>query len=213
MPPCPAPDTCWLYLLRHGATANNEADPPRIQGSRSDVPLSPRGEDQARRAAEFLSACRLDAVYSSPLLRARRTAEVVAARHGLTVERNDGLTEIDCGEWEGLTWAEVEARHPDEFRAFAADPVETCYLGGENLRTIQQRVAPLIERLLRQNLGRTVAAVAHNMVNRCYLAHLLHVPLADYRRITQDNCGITVFRYRQSEARAVTINSVWHLDT
>ena len=212
MPPCPAPDTCWLYLLRHGATANNDADPPRIQGCRSDAPLSPTGEEQARRAAAFLANFRLDAVYSSPLLRARRTAELIAAPHDLSVIAEPGLIEIDCGEWECLTWAEVESRNPDAYRAFTADPVQTCYFGGENLRTMQERVVPVIDGLLRQNLGRTIVAVAHNMVNRCYLAHLLRIPLADYRRIVQDNCGITILRCKAGEVRAVTVNSVWHLD-
>lgn len=213
MPPCPAPDTCWLYLIRHGATANNDADPPRIQGCRSDAPLSATGEDQARHTAAFLADLRLDAVYSSPLLRARQTAEAIAAPHGLRVEIHQGLIEIDCGEWECLTWAEVESRNPDEYRAFTTNPVDTCYFGGENLRTMQQRVVPVIDGLLRENLGRMIAAVAHNMVNRCYLAHLLRVPLADYRRITQDNCGITVLRYKDGDVRALTINSIWHLDT
>ena len=211
MSPCPAPDTCWLYLLRHGATANNDADPPRIQGCRSDTPLSSTGEEQAQRAAAFLADYQLDVVYSSPLLRARRTAEFIAAPHGLTVVAEPGLTEIDCGVWECLTWAEVEARNPAEYRAFSDNPIDACYLGGENLRTTQQRVVPVIDRLLQENVGRTVVAVAHNMVNRCYLAHLLRIPLADYRRITQDNCGITVLRYKAGDIRAVTINSLWHL--
>jgi broad specificity phosphatase PhoE len=211
MPPCPAPNT-WLYLLRHGATLNNEAVPPRIQGCRSDPPLCEAGREQARRAAGFLAGMRIDAVYASPLLRARQTAEAIAAAHELPVDTVAGLTEIDCGQWEGLTWAEVEHRDPAAFQAFAADPVNQPYLGGEDLHSMQQRVVPVIERLMADHAGRSIAVVAHNMVNRCYLAHLLHVPLPRYRSITQDNGGINVLRSTDGHVRAVTINSVWHLD-
>lgn len=211
MPPCPAPDASWLYLIRHGATANNRARPPRLQGRRTDPGLSPEGHEQARAAAEFFQSVRLDAVYSSPLARARETAQAIAQPHGLTVEIVDELVEVDVGLWEGLTWPEIEAKNPDAYRAFMSDGSVNPYLGGETITAVLERSAPALERLMAANPGKTIAAVAHNMVNRAWLSKLLGVQLAAYRGIPQDNCGINLLRCKKDKIKAVTVNSVFHL--
>ena len=211
MPPCPAPDTCWLYLARHGATANNRADPPRLQGRRTDPPLSDEGREQARRTGEFLGARRLGVVYSSPLLRARQTAEAIAKPHGLAVQIVDDLIEVDVGVWEGRSWEEIEITDPEAYRAFMTDASVNPYLDGENLQTVLARAAPALEKLMQENLGRLIAVVGHNVVNRGYLTQLLGMPLSRYRSIPQDNCGVTLVRYRKARAKAVTINGVFHL--
>ncbi len=212
MPPCPAPDTCWLYLIRHGATENNRADPPRLQGRRTDPPLSEEGRRQAQRTGEFLSACRLDGVYSSPLLRARQTAEAVAEPHGLEVQVDDGLIEVDVGLWEGQSWEDIQKMEPEAYRAFMTDAYANPYLGGENLRTVLARAVPAFERLMSEHLARCIATVAHNVVNRAYLAQLMGMPVARYRSIPQDNCGITLLRYRNGRVKVVTVNGVFHLE-
>jgi broad specificity phosphatase PhoE len=211
MPPCPAPDTCWLYLVRHGATENNRADPPRLQGRRTDPPLSDEGREQARRTGEFLAGCALDAVYSSPLLRARQTARAIAAPHGLAAQIVDDLIEVDVGMWEGRSWEEIQKSDAEAYRAFMTDATVNPYLGGENLQTVLARAGPALEKLMQENLGRLIAVVAHNVVNRAYLAQLMGMPLARYRSIPQDNCGVTLLRYRKARAKAVTINGVFHL--
>jgi broad specificity phosphatase PhoE len=212
MPPCPAPDTCWLYLVRHGATDNNRADPPRLQGRRTDPPLSDEGRGQARQTGEFLAGFPLDAVCSSPLLRARQTAEAIARPHGLAVDVVEDLIEVDVGEWEGRAWQEIEKTDPAAYRAFMTDATVNPYLGGENLQTVLARAVPAFERLMGENLGRLIVAVAHNVVNRAYLARLTGVPVARYRSIPQDNCGVSLVRYRKGRPKAVTINGLFHLD-
>ena len=211
MPPSPAPDTCWLYLIRHGATANNRARPPRLQGRRTDPPLSDEGQRQARRTGALLAFCGLGAVFSSPLLRARQTAEAIAAAAGLPVEVVDELIEVDVGQWEGLAWDEIARTDPEAYRAFMTDPAANSYVGGESLQSVQQRVLPAFERLLTRGLGQVVAVVAHNVVNRCYLAHLMNVPLGSFRGIPQDNCGVNLLRYQGGRVKLATVNAVFHL--
>jgi broad specificity phosphatase PhoE len=212
MPPCPAADTCWLYLVRHGATANNCARPPRLQGRRTDPPLSEEGRRQARRTGACLASCGRAGLCSSPLLRARQTAEAIGTAAGLPVEVVDELIEVDVGRWEGLAWDEIERADPEAYRAFMADPATHSYLGGESLQSVQQRVLPAFERLLARGLGRVLAVVAHNVVNRCYLAHLMNAPLGSFRYIPQDNCGVNLLRYRGGRVKPVTVNAVFHLD-
>ncbi len=211
MPPCPAPDTCRLYLVRHGATDFNGARPPRLQGRRIDLPLSDEGFEQARLTGRRLADEPLDAVYSSPLLRAQQTALAIAAPHGLTIRLLDDLIEVDVGAWEGRTWEQIAEIDPKAYQRFTADASVHAYMGGENLTMVLQRVLPALERLMAENLGRLVVVVAHNVVNRVYLAHLLGIPLAQYRSVVQDNGAISVIEYRQGEATPMTINDVGHL--
>jgi broad specificity phosphatase PhoE len=211
MPPSPAPDTCWLYLVRHGATENNRADPPRLQGRRTDPPLSDEGREQARRTGEFLAGSALDAVYSSPLLRARQTARAIAEPHGLSTHIVKDLIEVDVGVWEGRSWDEIEKTDAEAYRAFMTDASVNPYLGGEHLQTVLARAAPAFQKLMQESVGRTIAVVAHNVVNRAYLAELMGMPLARYRSIPQDNCGVTLLRYRRARVKVVTINGVFHL--
>jgi broad specificity phosphatase PhoE len=211
MPPCPAPDTCWFYLVRHAATDNNRARPPRLQGRRTDPGLSDEGHQQAGRTGRALAGHPLDAVYSSPLLRARQTAQAIARPHGLTVQLAEGLIEVDVGDWEGRAWDEIQRADPEAYRLFTADAGVNPYLGGENLATVLARVIPAMEQLMADNLGRVVVAVAHNCVNRAYLTHLLNLPLARYRSIPQDNCGLNLIRYRDGKVKLVSMNVIGHL--
>lgn len=211
MPPSPAPERCSLYLIRHGATDNNCADPPRLQGRRTDPELSNAGLEQARRAGQFLADLPLNAVYASPLVRARQTARAIAKPHGLAVELVEEIIEVDVGDWEGRAWEEIEKTDPEAYRAFMSDPGKNPYLGGENIQSVRDRVVPAFEGLMADNLGRVIVVVAHNVVNRAYLTHLLGMPVARYRIIPQDNCGVTLIRYRNNEAKVVTINGVFHL--
>lgn len=211
MPPCPAPDTCLLYLIRHAATDNNRARPPRLQGWRTDPALSIEGLEQARQTGRLMADCRLNVIYSSPLARARRTAEIVAEPHHLDVRSVEALTEVDVGEWEGLSWEEVERTSPEACRAFSENPCVNPYLGGECLEQVKDRVVPAVKELLRRHTGETIAIFAHNMVNRVFLLELLGMPLNSYRSIPQSNCGVNIIRSRNGQTKLLTLNSVLHL--
>ena len=200
-----------MYLLRHGATLMNRADPPRLQGWRRDLALADEGWDQARAAAELLAAANLDRVFSSPLLRARQTAQAIAAPHGLAVEAIEPLIEVDVGEWDGMTWEEAARLAPTAYQAFLRDAGENPYFGGESLREVCQRVIPAFEQLFKENEGRVIAVVAHNIVNRCFLSTLMGISLVNYRAVPQSNCGVNLLRHREGETRIVTLNTVFHL--
>ena len=211
MPPCPAPDTCWLWLIRHGATDNNHARPPRLQGQGVDAELSEEGTRQARQTAALLAECQADTVYSSPLLRARQTAQLIAEPHQLAVKTVDELIEVDVGQWEGRPWDEIERDWPEAYRAFVADAGVNPYLGGETLTDVQARVTPVFERLLAENLGRQIIVIAHSVVNRTYLAGLIGASLAQHRAMPQDNCGVNLLHHRRARTKLVTLNSIRHL--
>jgi broad specificity phosphatase PhoE len=161
----------FLYLIRHARTAWNNS--LRMQGWH-DEPLDDAGRAQAHALARRLSGERLSALYSSPLARARETAEIVAQAHGLAVRCDDRLRERNLGEWTGLTMEEAQARHPeldlrDDWRSHGPP-------GGENQATLAARVAEVMESVLQEHPLGAVAVVSHGGALSAYLAHLLGIP-------------------------------------
>ena len=210
-PPSPAPDACLLYLVRHGATDNNLADPPVLQGSGVDLGLSAEGRRQAERTGELLTGIPLTGVFASPLVRAQETAEAIARPHSLNVETVAALQEIDLGQWEGRSWQEIERTEPEAYRLFMEKPATHGYRGGENLTQLWARVQPALEQVMRDNLGRQIAVVGHNVVNRVFLSQVIGIPLDRARSINQDNCGVTVARFRDGATKLLTLNAAFHL--
>jgi broad specificity phosphatase PhoE len=209
--PSPAPDTCLLFLLRHGATANNLMRPPKLQGRGVDLPLSDEGRLQAERAARVLAQQTLAAVYSSTLVRAQETAAIIARHHQRAVTTDERLVEVDVGRWEMRSWVDIALEEPEAYRLFQEDPGAHGYAGGENLRQVRERVAPAIEQRLAAHLGEQIVVVGHNVVNRAYLAGVLELPLARARHLHQENCGLNILEYRAGQTKLVTLNAVGHL--
>lgn len=168
-PQAPAPAAGWggdlgtattFVLLRHGETRLTPEK--RFSGSGgTDPELSDKGLWQAERAAAALALRgTVQAVVSSPLKRARQTADAVAARLGLEVRIDEGIRETDFGAWEGLTFAEVQQRYPDDLQAWLASP-KAAPTGGESFAATARRVALSRDKLLARYAGRTVLLVTH----------------------------------------------------
>jgi broad specificity phosphatase PhoE len=155
-----------LWLARHGETAENAEG--RILGRR-DPPLSPAGLDQAEALADRLRDKGLLAVWTSPLQRARRTAEVVARALGLEADTLDGLVESDRGDWEGRLVAELAVESPDLHAAFLAGAPHFRFPGGESLAEQRIRTRAALEIVTSGPLPAMV--VAHAGTIRAALAN------------------------------------------
>jgi broad specificity phosphatase PhoE len=178
-----------VYLLRHGETAYN-ADGNRYCG-RTDIPLTQIGIQQALSVYEQLKSISLDAVYSSPLIRAYNTAQIASGREVIKDER---LIEADFGEWEGKTKEEFIAEDPSSWKEWMNDPATTrAGRSGETAQQIIDRVGNFFNGLLNIHQSGNILAVGHNGINRFYLAYKLGMPLKHYRRIVQENSSITLF--------------------
>nr|WP_168508385.1 bifunctional RNase H/acid phosphatase [Streptomyces sp. S1D4-11]QIY95573.1 bifunctional RNase H/acid phosphatase [Streptomyces sp. S1D4-11] len=168
----PAPSTGWgaapdmgapttFVLLRHGETPLTPQK--RFSGSGgTDPSLSDVGREQAERVAAALAARgTVEAIVASPLTRTRQTAAAVAARLGLDVAIEDGLRETDFGAWEGLTFAEVQERYPDDLKTWLASPKAEPTGGGESFAATARRIATTRDKLIASYAGRTVLLVSH----------------------------------------------------
>ncbi|MQS08661.1 bifunctional RNase H/acid phosphatase [Streptomyces alkaliphilus] len=150
-----------LLLLRHGETPLTPQK--RFSGSGGGDPdLSPTGLRQARAVADALAVRGgVHAIVTSPLLRCRRSAEVVAERLGLPTGVEEGMRETDFGAWEGLTFAEVRERHPADLDAWLASTRARPTGGGESFATVARRVAAARDAVLARYPRRTVLVVTH----------------------------------------------------
>jgi broad specificity phosphatase PhoE len=201
--------TTRVLLIRHGATVLSAED--RFAGA-TDVELSEEGRAQARCLGERLADAELAAVYASPMRRTIETAKLVTGSHPLQLETDAGLREIDHGRWEQLTRREVEARFPDEYQNWEADPFTFAPEGGESGLSVMARALPVVRRIVVANNGKTVAIVSHKATIRLVLCSLLGIDARGYRdRLDQSPACLNVLDFKDAvRARLVVYNDTSH---
>jgi broad specificity phosphatase PhoE len=199
-----------IYFLRHGETEWNAEG--RVCG-RTDVLLSDVGREQACRLAERMKSIRVEALYSSPLRRALDTAHIVGEAMGHTSVVDDRLMELDYGDWEGKTFAEVERADPAAYYAWVADPGSLAPPGGESGEQLVERVVPFFDFIAARYGEASVAVVCHKTVGRLFACHILHAPLAGYRwRVVVDNASLNIFETVKQGWRVAALNDTSHLE-
>jgi probable phosphoglycerate mutase len=198
-----------VVLVRHGQTAWNRVE--RFRG-RAEVPLDELGLAQARATAKQVARqWTPSAVYTSPLDRARKTAEAIAIPLGLPVQPDDGLLDIDYGEWQGLTTEEVRVRWPEALTAWFAAPHTARVPAGETLKAVRSRAVRSLGRIASDHEGQTVCVVAHHVVNRLILLEVLGLGNERFWHIRQDTCAINVFEAQAGDFTLVSLNDTCHL--
>lgn len=206
-----------FYLLRHGQTEWNIAG--KIQG-KTDIPLNETGLFQAECLAEGMKDKTLCAVYSSPLLRARQTAELLAEKKGLSVQVLPELCEVDFGLWEGKGWAEIEEQFPEDFRNWERDPAGHMPTGGESKDTCQKRCQLAVEQMQKEieamdasgTEDLAAAIVAHGGI-LAHLARYLFRNQSERQEIIVKNASISVIDYdpRTELGKLIVLNDTSHL--
>ncbi|MFE2596948.1 histidine phosphatase family protein [Streptomyces sp. NPDC059396] len=203
VPETQAPTT--LFLARHGETVWHDEN--RYAGV-SDIALTPRGVQQSEVLGSWAAGAGLDAIVTSPLTRARRTAEPAVRATGLAPVVEPDLAELDFGIAEGRTLAELEASYPQEVADFRRDPAAHPLPGGEDPKSAADRGAAALLRLAETHPGGRVLAVAHNSLFRLVLCRLLGVPESEYRRVLPKmrNCAVTELRVSRGQVALMSYN-------
>jgi len=195
-----------IYLIRHCATLNDEANYPILLGQKHDLGLSDAGRKQAAALADFLSSKNIDAIYASPQARAVQTARIVNARVEGAVTFCTSLKEADMGNWEGMTYASILDNDADNFDAYLRDPGTYGYPGGENLSQVCRRALNFIEKLAEIHPDQRIVIITHKYVNRAVLAHFMAQPLNRAREIDQDPGCVNVIRVFRGVLELQSVN-------
>ena len=201
--------TTTFLLIRHGQTEWNRVE--RFRGH-ADVPLNETGLKQAEVTGRYVAAnWKVDAVCSSPLSRAVKTAEIIGKHVSLPVEIHSGLTDIDYGEWQGVTTEEAIRRWPAMVEAWYDAPQRVRIPGGETLEALRKRAMETIKDLALRHSGQTIILVGHTVINRIILLGVLGLGNECLWHIEQDACAINVFRANAGDYILGSLNNTCHL--
>ena len=199
-----------LLLIRHAQSTWN-AD-GRIQGW-ADPPLNETGLDQACKLAQRLVADgrAIAAIYSSPLLRAKQTAEQVSQIFDLPVQTDDRLKENNVGQLTGLTGPEVEQRFPEWLAARRASLEWMPPPEGEDRDHFVSRAVAVMTDIVAKHAGQTVAVVSHGGTLGVYLAHLLEMPIHRSLPFQFENTSLSIVKVGEHRIRLLKLNDTAHL--
>ena len=186
-----------IVLARHGATDHSIGK--RFSGglTGADPALNADGLAQVRATADWLASSGLsfDGLVSSPVRRTRETAAVLSERLGLTPDPDEpGFAEMDFGVWDGLTFAEIQQRHPEEMTAWLAD-FEKPAGGGESFAVVRERVLAARDRIVEAYAGRTVIVVSHVSPIKILVADAVGAPLDALYRMELSLASVSTIAY------------------
>ena len=198
-----------VILVRHGQTVWNKLG--KYQGQ-ADIELSEAGIEQAEKLGAAFPFDDVRAVYASPLKRAAATGRAIAAHLGLTVETCDELKEISFGDWEGLTYEEINAVWPSVHDGLFYRPDITDCPNGEGFAGVQKRAVSKLKELVARHKGESFVIAAHGGVNRTLLCYALGLPLRYMWNIRQDNTAVNVISFYADDRITVDLmNDTHHL--
>ncbi|MGI6551394.1 MAG: histidine phosphatase family protein [Syntrophomonadales bacterium] len=198
-----------LILVRHGSTIWNAEG--KYQGT-MDVPLSDKGRQEAQMVAERLRDEDITAIYSSDLVRARETAEIIARPHGLPVKVIPEFGEINFGDWEGLTAQEIREKFGEEvYRTWLEDPINADISGGDRITDFAERVVKGFNQVIEAHPDDTVVLATHGGALMALGCHLHGEDLNCFRKYYHHNAAISVVEVEGDVCRFVHLNYQEHL--
>ena len=199
-----------IYLVRHGETEWNRA---RIFQGRSNLPLNQEGRKQVKALALALKNKPLNAIYTSPLIRALETARLIKVFHpSIPIFEEKGLIEMDLGEFDGMKAQDWAEQYPDFRKAWNENPASVKMPGGESLKEVQVRAKDTLERITRiYPPDTTILISSHNFVNLTILCDLLEIPLHRFRELRQENAAFNVICKKGDRLYVELVNERSHL--
>ncbi len=181
------------YLVRHAEAQGNIEE--FFQGH-INTDVSEKGAKQLEMLAERFRDISFDAIYSSPLLRAKKTAEAVNKYHGLPITEDERLIEINGGVWEGVKWTEIGERFPESYDKWRNKMWEFQAENGESMAEVYERMKNAVTDIASKNEGKTIVIVSHGCALRNFLSY------AEFNDITKladvgwsDNTAVSEIKF------------------
>lgn len=176
-----------VYIVRHGETDSNVR---HTCLGHKDVLLNENGKEQVRLLAKKLIDVEFDAVYVSPLTRAVDTASAIKKKAPMTMSY--GLIERDFGQWDDMTFDEIEKAHPEEYKKWQDNWTEYEIPEGESAQAVQKRVNDTLDKLTASHKDERILIVTHLGTARHIISHLLGLTTEESWRFTLDNAGVAI---------------------
>ncbi|AFS80058.1 phosphoglycerate mutase [Candidatus Nitrosopumilus koreensis AR1] len=181
-----------IIFLRHGQAKNNTE---RILAGRTEgVPLTDVGQQQAQHTAELLEHMNISAIYSSPIQRAKHTAEIVGKHNSLDVTIDDRLIELDMGKFTGMAYDEIFNDHGNVFMKFYQGDLEIAHNGVETFDEVKKRVLGIVNHVVEKHPDENVVLVTHMDPIKAMLSTVVDLSPTNLFELIIANASLNLFR-------------------
>jgi len=198
-----------IILVRHGECEGNVKGMFR---GRTDFPLNERGLIQAQDLAWELKIFSFKYIYSSPLYRARQTAEAIAKKCGAEVKIKNRFNNINLGNWEGRFKKEIAREYPEEWKLWVDNPEKLHVENMETLYDVQKRAKSCLDNLVSEHNGETLAVVSHRAVLKPLIAACLNIASPYFWKIHLDTASYSLLSYKEGRGYClIQLNQTKHL--
>ena len=200
-----------IFIVRHGQTSGNRA---RKYFGITDIELNEEGIIQAGLISKRLKRENICRIYSSNLKRAFKTAEIIAKPHKINVESKKDLMEINFGDWEGLSFQEIQKSYPHEFSKWQNNIMDFTIPHGESVLELKKRVEPAFSEILNSAVENNVVIVTHGGPIRVILSKILSPNALEttFWKIKQDNAALNIIENIDNTQVISLVNDTSHLN-
>ena len=195
-----------IIFLRHGQAENNVK---RVLAGRTPgVSLTDDGINQAKAIAEYLKPMKISTVYSSPIERAQKTAEIVAKHNSVDYKIDERLNELDMGKFTGFPYDEIFKSHGNVFLKFYEGQLEIAHNGVETFSEVKKRVLSIADHVLNKHKGENVVLVTHMDPIKAMLSTVMDLKPQSLFELIIANGSLTVFREEGGKLSVKAINAM-----
>jgi len=181
-----------IIFLRHGQAKNNIER--ILTGRTPGIPLTEKGIEQAEKAAKFLEDMNISAIYSSPIERARHTAEIVGKHNSLDVIIDDRLIELDMGKFTGVPYDEIFSTHGNVFMKFYNGELEIAHNGVETFAEVKKRILGIVDHVIEKHPDQNVVLVTHMDPIKAMLSTVVDLTAENLFELIIANASLNIFR-------------------
>ena len=186
-----------IIFLRHGQAKNNT---DRILAGRTEgIPLTETGIKQAEHTAELLQHMNISTVYSSPIQRAKHTAEIVGKHNSLDVTIDDRLIEHDMGKFTGMPYDEIFNNHGNVFMKFYNGELEIAHNGVETFSDVKKRVLGIVDHVIENHPDENVVLVTHMDPIKAMLSTIVNLSATNLFELIIANASLNIFREKEQK--------------
>jgi len=181
-----------VIFLRHGQAKNNIER--ILTGRTPNIPLTEKGIEQAEKTAKFVEQMNISAIYSSPIERAKHTAEIVAKHNSLDVITDDRLIELDMGKFTGVPYDEIFTSHGNVFMKFYNGELEIAHNGVETFTEVKKRVLSIVDHVIEKHPDQNVVLVTHMDPIKAMLSTVVDLSPTNLFELIIANASLNIFR-------------------
>ena len=194
----------YIIFLRHGQAENNTK---RVLAGRGPgVPLTLTGQEQSEKIAKFLKPFNISTIYSSPIDRAKHTAEIVSQHNSLEIKTDERLIELDMGKFTGMPYDEIFEKHGNVFLKFYEGDLEIAHNGVETFVELKKRILDMVDFVIREHNDENVLLVTHMDPIKAMISTIMGLEANSLFELIIENASLTVFKEEQGKLTISAIN-------